>query len=370
MCLINAPYVHNSNSSYAYTVHIKSVYSLIKTNTIKMATNKHAIIRYEALDRCFSNKGKKFFIDDLIAYVSEALTDYTGTDSSISRRQLFKDMDFMRSEAGFRAPIESKKEGKKTYYRYADMNYTLAMQQINPIEAELLKTTLDMLGRFKGLPQFDYVQELALKLKKSFQLEDLEHSIYFDQNEYLRNLHLLGETLKLINHKKVLNITYRSFKQAEEEDVVIHPYFLKQYNKRWFLYGQCQGFESWTSLALDRILDITIDDGATFIPCNESPDDYFEDIIGVSKPIDAKCEFVHIKVSKTLWPYIESKPLHPSQTVIERTEPYTVIQLEIIPNYEFYAQVLGFGSSLEVLEPAHVRKIICAKIEESLKSYQ
>ncbi|MFD2554586.1 helix-turn-helix transcriptional regulator [Sphingobacterium tabacisoli] len=334
-----------------------------------MATNKHAIIRYEALDRCFSNKGKKFFIDDLIAYVSDALKDYTGTDSSISRRQLFKDIDFMRSEAGFRAPIGSIKEGKKTYYRYEDMSYTLAMQQINPVEAELLKTTLEMLGRFKGLPQFDYVQELALKLKKSFQLEDLEHSIYFDQNEYLRNLHLLGEILKLINQRQVLNITYRSFNQAEDEYVVIHPYFLKQYNKRWFLYGQCQGFDSWTSLALDRIQDITIEEDATFIPCNESPEDYFEDIIGVSKPIDAKCEFVKIKVNKSLWPYIDSKPLHPSQTVIDRAEAYTVIQLEIIPNYEFYAQILGFGAAIEVISPLLVREKTVRRVKDSLKNY-
>ena len=33
-----------------------------------MSTNKHALIRYETLDRCFSNKGRKFFIDDLITY--------------------------------------------------------------------------------------------------------------------------------------------------------------------------------------------------------------------------------------------------------------------------------------------------------------
>lgn len=31
-----------------------------------MATNKHAIIRYQALDACFSNKYKRFFIEDLI----------------------------------------------------------------------------------------------------------------------------------------------------------------------------------------------------------------------------------------------------------------------------------------------------------------
>lgn len=63
-----------------------------------MATNKQAVIRYEALDRRLSNTGRKFFIDDLIRYVSEALTDYTGKGFSVSRRQILKGMDFMRSE--------------------------------------------------------------------------------------------------------------------------------------------------------------------------------------------------------------------------------------------------------------------------------
>lgn len=334
-----------------------------------MATNKHAIIRYEALDRCFSNIGKKFFLDDLIIYVSEALRDYTGNNSSISRRQLYKDMDFMRSEGGFRAPINSIKEGKRTFYRYRDKSYTLAMQQINPVEAELLKTTLDMLGRFKGLPQFDYVHELALKLKKGFQLEDIQHSIYFDQNEYLRNLDLLADLLKLINQKKVLAISYRSFNQRENEDILIHPYFLKQYNKRWFLFGQCKGFDNWTNLALDRMQHISIREDTPFIPCTKSADEYFEDIIGVSKSIDGKCEFIKIKIDKSLWPYIDSKPLHPSQTIINRATEYTVIQLEIIPNYEFYAQILSFGPAVEVTEPAQVRNTISSKIKESLKKY-
>lgn len=335
-----------------------------------MATNKHAIIRYEALDRCFSNKGKKFFIDDLIAYVSEALKDYTGADSSISRRQLFKDIDFMRSEAGFRAPIESIKEGKKTYYRYEDMNYTLAMQQINPVEAELLKTTLEMLGRFKGLPQFDYVQELGLKLKKSFQLEDLEHSIYFDQNEYLKNLHLLGDLLKYIQQKSVLQVKYKSFNQDKEEAFVFHPYFLKQYNKRWFLFGQRDRFSSWTNLALDRIISFEPAEGIAFIPPTETHDVYFEDIVGVSKPTDAVCQFIKIRVNNSLWPYIYSKPLHPSQTVVDRKDAYTTIQLELTPNYEFYAQLLGLGAAVEILEPMEIRAVIRQKIKESFDRYE
>lgn len=334
-----------------------------------MATNKHAIIRYEALDRCFSNNGRKFFIDDLIRYVSNALSDYTSKGSTISRRQILKDMDFMRSEAGFRAPIESCKDGKKTYYRYSDRNYSLAMQQINPVEADLLKTTLDMLGRFRGLPQFEFVQELALKLKKGFQLEDLEECIYFDQNEYLKNLHLLGDLLKFIQEKRVIHVHYKSYKQDQEEDFLIHPYFLKQYNKRWFLFGQRDVFDTWTNLALDRMIAVETTEGVEYIPKKETHDIYFEDVIGVSKPINAVCQYIKIKIDKSLWPYIDSKPLHPSQTVVERMGTYTVIQLEVLPNYEFYAQILGLGSAVEILEPIEVRTIIRQKLEESVKKY-
>lgn len=43
-----------------------------------MSTNKNAIIRYQALDRCFRRTGKKYFIEDLIEACNEALYDYNG----------------------------------------------------------------------------------------------------------------------------------------------------------------------------------------------------------------------------------------------------------------------------------------------------
>nr|WP_315398317.1 WYL domain-containing protein [uncultured Sphingobacterium sp.] len=334
-----------------------------------MATNKHAIIRYEALDRCFSNKGRKFFIDDLILYITQAIKDYSGSETSISRRQIFNDIDFMRSEAGFRAPIESYKEGRKTYYRYSDSSYSLAIQQINPVEADLLKTALDMLGRFKGLPKFDFIQELSLKLKKSFQLEELGDYILFDQNEYLKNLDLLGSLLNHIQNKQTLQLSYKSFNQEKEKSFIIHPYFLKQYNKRWFLFGQCEGYDNWTNLPLDRITKFIELENIKYIEPTESPTNYFEDLIGVSKPNDVQPQLIQIKIIKALWPYIDSKPLHPSQKVINKTAEHTTIQLELIPNYEFYSHILGFGPSLEILSPVDVRNAIGQKLKDSYGLY-
>lgn len=334
-----------------------------------MATNKHAIIRYEALDRCLSNKGRKFFIDDLILYISQAIKDYSGRESSISRRQIFKDIDFMRSEAGFRAPIESYKEGRKTYYRYSDSSYSLAIQQINPVEADLLKTALDMLGRFKGLPQFEFIPELTLKLKKTFQLETLENYILFDHNKYLKNLTYLGDLMSAIQNKQVLIVTYKAFNQKKEEIFELHPYFLKQYNQRWFLFGQRDKYENWSNLALDRIIAFEVLNDNSYNPCSQNPEEYFEDLIGVTRPRNVLPQLIEIQINKKLWPYIDSKPMHPSQKVLKKSENFIIIQLDIVPNYEFYAQVLGFGSAMEILKPIDIRMTLKKKLEDSLLKY-
>lgn len=334
-----------------------------------MATNKHALIRYEALDRCFSNKGRKFFIEDLIQYVSNALYEYTGSNATISRRQIFKDINFMRDVAGFNAPIIAIKEGKRAYYKYEDSNYSIALQQINPIEAELLKNALEILKRFKGIPQFEFIQELTLKLKKSFHLEELDHIIFFDQNEYLKNLQYLAHLLKALQDKDVIQVNYKSFNQLQCEEFIFHPYFLKQYNKRWFLIGQRTEFDTWTTLALDRIISFQKAYDQTFVAIKEDPEEYFEDVIGVSKPMDAEVQKVRVKLSKAIWPYVESKPIHPSQKVVQREEKSLTIELEIIPNYEFYSLMLGFGNAVEVIAPSDVRLQLKEKIEQTLKLY-
>lgn len=46
-----------------------------------MSTNKHATIRYQALDKCFSNRYKKFFMNDLVEACNQAIYDFTGIEN-------------------------------------------------------------------------------------------------------------------------------------------------------------------------------------------------------------------------------------------------------------------------------------------------
>lgn len=66
-----------------------------------MAQTKLATIRYQALDRCFSNWGRRNFIEDLIQECNKALREYLGEDAGVKRRQVFEDIKFMESESGW-----------------------------------------------------------------------------------------------------------------------------------------------------------------------------------------------------------------------------------------------------------------------------
>lgn len=55
-----------------------------------MATNKNAQLRYQVLDRCFSDFRYKYTIDELIDKVNDRLLDLYGTE--VGGRQIREDI--------------------------------------------------------------------------------------------------------------------------------------------------------------------------------------------------------------------------------------------------------------------------------------
>jgi hypothetical protein len=120
-----------------------------------MATNKHALIRFKALDKCFRNTGRQYFMEDLIEACSQAIYDYSGIRTSVSRRQIFDDITYMESEDGYRIELDRLKSGKKVYYRYNDQNFSIDNLPLNTKEEQQLKEALLTLSRFKGIQHFN-----------------------------------------------------------------------------------------------------------------------------------------------------------------------------------------------------------------------
>jgi len=335
-----------------------------------MPQNKYQIVRYQALDKCFRNGVLKYFIDDLMEACNEAIYNFSGNSEGVKKRQLYDDIAFMQSENGYNAPIEKEKIGRKVYYFYSDINFSINSQPLTESEAQELKETLVTLNRFKGLPQFEWIESMTTRLEASFQLgEEANQVIEFDQNEFLKGKEFVKTLYHAITNKIVLTALYQSFGSKKKINLEFHPYYLKQYNNRWFVFGRNPLFDNITNLALDRLTDVQMTD-KVFIETDIDFKEYFEDIIGVTFNEKLNPINVSLRIDQSLWPYIETKPIHGSQKIVAKTTDYTDIRLELIPNYELESLILQHGEKITVLEPRNLSDKIQDRIQQLIKKYK
>lgn len=329
-----------------------------------MPINKNAYIRYKVLDRCFSNFGRKYFWEDLLEAVNNALIDNNG--SGIARTQLYKDISFMESEAGFSIPLEKLRDGQRVYYRYEDRNFSIKNSPLSSIEADNIKSALFVLSRFKGLPQFEWVNELipVLNDKLGF-ANDSKQVIYFDSNIDYLGINHIEPLFNAITSNRVLEIEYQDFKNPLPYKVVFHPYVLKQYNNRWFVFGLNEEFQNpFWNLALDRIQSINEVQNTYVISDIDWDDDYFYDIIGVTRMQDVEIQEVVLQFSPELVPYIQTKPIHPTQSKPKFLESgEMVVTIRVIPNYELERLILSYGERVKVIAPSSIQNSIQSRVQ-------
>lgn len=332
-----------------------------------MATNKHAQIRYQALDRCFNNPGRRYYIEDLIEECSKALLDQTGIVDGVKERQVRQDISDM--ESIWNIPLVKPRDGKKVYYHYKDMRYSINNQPLNETEINQLKETIYMLNRFKGMPQFSWMEEILARFESAFKLRGTTTSIVgFEHNPYLKGLNLFSDIFNAIVNKQPLNIIYKKF-EKESKQYIFHPYFLKQYNNRWFLFGLCEHLKekkSVTNLALDRIEQITHANIQYIENNNIEFNEYFEDVIGVTV-YEKEVERIILEIDNILFPYVETKPLHGSQKIKERNQQTTTIELNLIINYELENLLLGYIDKIRIVVPEHLREKMIARAKEAIE---
>ena len=331
-----------------------------------MATNKHAQIRYQALDKCFSNSGRRYYIEDLIEECNKALLNQTGIVDGVKERQVRKDISDM--ESIWNISLCKLRDGKKVYYCYEDTRYSINNQPLNETEINQLKETIYMLNRFKGMPQFGWMEEILARFENTFKLKGTTvNAVGFEQNPYLKGLNLFSDIFNAIVNKQTLCITYKKF-EKESKEYIFHPYFLKQYNNRWFLFGFCEHLNDKrpvTNLALDRIEQITYAN----IPYVENDtiefNEYFEDVVGVTV-YEKEIERIILEIDNVIFPYVETKPLHGSQKIKERNQRTTTIELNLIVNYELENLLLGYIDKIRIIAPDYLREKMVLRIKEAI----
>lgn len=334
-----------------------------------MSANKLASFRYRVINNCLQNRARLWTRIDLMYEIEERLDHDFGIKKGISKRTFHYDVDIMRSDPprGFGAPIIV----ENGYYRYENVDYSIDKIGLNDTDIESIKGAVELLSHFKQLPIHSQLSLVKDKVTGQILTSHANEPIIELEHIEVIGMQHLTPLYNFIKNKEVIWLTYKSFNSPSQKRHQLHPYFLKQYNHRWYLMALNKKHNSVGTYSLDRIIKVDVAVGVEFDNSrNINHDKHFQHIFGVT--LEANKEPVEIiaSISKEQKPYVKTKKLHRSQEILnEEDNGGMTISLKIIPNYEFYSSILSAGDGIEIISPTEVRNKIIERLRNAYKQY-
>ena len=190
--------------------------------------------------------------------------------------------------------------------------------------------------------------------------------VEFENKAAIETLPNFKTVLNAIQQQLPVTFKHHSFYHLKEETYTLKPYFLKQYQNRWYVIGETE--KGYRTFGVDRIENITIGT-KKFKAKTEEAKDKFSHVIGLNY-MDHKMEKIQLSFHISQKPYIVSLPLHHSQKEINSDNETTFdIELRIHPNFEFRQQILKYGSLVKVVEPKWLSEEIKEELKMAFESY-
>ncbi len=333
-----------------------------------MPTTLNPLIRYRTIDKCLRNQENKWTWKELATACSNALLEQIGIQKEISRRTIMYDIKNMRSgKLGYQAPIEyDKVDG----YFYSDLKFSIDHVPLGKEELNELTNALLILKQFSGKESVKGLENIVTSLEETLKIKKGKHReiIQFDHSLNEPGQKWVNQVYEGIKNKQCLSLNYQPF-DKKNLYAPVSPYLLKEYNNRWFLFGYNHQHKTIATYGLDRIQSITPSLQSYYEAETFDSKTYLDDILGVSFNINHPLEQVLIKAYGKQRLYIETKPIHHTQTTIEMTDTHAVFCLQLIPNYELESRILGYGETVEILSPEYLRVKIQRRLETSLDRY-
>lgn len=334
-----------------------------------MPNTKSSDIRYQVLDRCLRIGG--YSTEQLMNAVNEEL-EFHGYEKVTSLNTIRADKSHIEAYYPQVRIIETKAGRNKTY-AYENPDSSIYKVQLNDEELGQLSQCMAILSQFEGMPQMKWLEEFMERFRLSLNIEIKgKRVVGFDECPYLKGKEHFSTLLSAICSKKPIKLSYKSFRSDGVKTRIVYPYYIKEYNNRWFLLGMTDDHDTPSNFALDRIEDVEICQGVTYKENTafDFQEEYFSDIVGVTRHASRTAEVILLNVANETLPYISTKPLHGSQKVLSRGETHTILQIEVIPNFELQQLLLSHGPAVTVIAPTSLKKEMEEKISVMLDNYR
>ena len=277
--------------------------------------------------------------------------------------------------------IDNGKKGKGKAYKYIGKDDDPLAEERKAIEQKRVEDYVAFCKASAGILPASwfsaYFENTQLLLDTHREDESGMSHIRSSLEQNLTNIDLLPVFYKAIIGRQVLQFSYQPFGQ-DPFTLTFHPQFLKEYNGRWFVFGEAdrEPYHAY-NVPLDRIVgEVNEVDDVNYISAPKGfYQNFFKNIIGVTHEKDAKVEEVIIR-TKTEYQHglLLTKPLHHSQKEKlpfgeHEDGNYGEVSLMIEPNRELRGRILMYGENLEVISPRLLREQIKDTLTKQTAQY-
>lgn len=331
-----------------------------------MPEDKNLRFRIKVIDSLLSNPNHYNDVHTISDVCNEEL-GIAGLPT-VSERTIQKDI-LRLQEAPYNAKIEQLRRGRNIYYTYTIPGFSIYKKEVKGMSNEeraLLTEVLKTIGQFDGLPNFEWMENM----RTNFELDDSRKIISFSVNRESKNSNMLAGLYSAISNRQVIELNYHPQYKEKVHTVLMHPYLLKQYNDSWFLFGAVDSDDFIMNQPLDRIESFKLVPEMKYRECSEDLEERFEDIVGVTLPVDAEPQDILVWADDMTYKRIDAKPIHYTHTVQKRKdhelrELYPqfgdkgkFIKYKCIINRELKRDFISYQEGLVVLEPKKLREDI------------
>ena len=311
-------------------------------------------MREMIIDQCLGT-GREYTREELQAAVNKAL-ESRGMLPIKSKVTILQDINEM-NEKFYRIydeyGIVSERRGRKTFYRYRDGIGSIYNRELTIDEIEKLQEVRSLLQGLRGMPQLEWIDQMSARFDQ--QIMSPNQTIASFEEGTAGDSRFFLQLFNAINQKMVLTIEYQRF-GYEPKERIIHPYHLKQFMRRWYLFATIEGKEFVTSFALDRFVSVRENNEVAYRKTDIDFNHYFDDIVGITHPDGGVVE--HIVLEGDSWAdnYLHTLPIHPLQKIESLGEKGCLVKLDLMINRELEREIMSYGDHLKVVSPEHFQK--------------
>lgn len=334
-----------------------------------MARNQLALSRYRVILRVLARQGMHASKDIHIACIN------CGIETKL--RTIQNDLNRLRDDDtifGQNLNIHYD-QGTQKWYSDGIPREIFTLFELEKEEITALLFYAKIMNQYSSYPIFKGMSKAIRKVIDSSNISEnvkelFEKGTLLETEKHLplKGIELIKDILEAIHNRNTLIIKYQRFDRDKIKTHEYNPILLKEDKQMWYIIGKNIKYDSLMTLALDRIVSLTVTQ-QNFEPIEFDSVKHFKYSFGITiseeEPIDVIISFTPKQGN-----YLRTLPIHSTQQIIVDDENEFKIQVKVIPSYEFYSKIKSYCEQAKIISPESLVDEIKVSFSKAINRYK